>query len=133
VNVSRWGIANPAAAILIFVVLCLAGIYGLRQLPIATLPDFSLPEITVTVTLPGATPGQLETEVTRKVEDAVASLADIDRLTSTISEGASKTRILFVFGRDMDRRQVAAPVETGEIDSIQAIELATFARLAGDE
>jgi multidrug efflux pump subunit AcrB len=130
-NVSRWGIANPAAATLIFAVLCVAGVYGLRQLPIATLPDFSLPEITVTVTLPGATPGQLETEVTRKVEDAVSSLADIDRLTSTISEGVSKTRILFVFGRDMDEaiEQVRDAVDRIRVDLPADIDEPAIARV----
>jgi multidrug efflux pump subunit AcrB len=56
-NVSLWGIRNPAGAVIIFVALCLAGIYGLRQLPIATLPDFTVPQITVTVTLAWCDPG----------------------------------------------------------------------------
>jgi multidrug efflux pump subunit AcrB len=97
-NVSLWGIRNPAGAVIIFVALCLAGIYGLRQLPIATLPDFTVPQITVTVTLAGATPGQLETDVTRKVEDAIASIANIDKINSTITEGSSRTRIQFMHG-----------------------------------
>lgn len=100
-NVSLWGIRNPAGAVIIFVALCVAGIYGLRQLPIATLPDFTVPQITVTVTLAGATPGQLETDVTRKVEDAVASIANIDKINSTITEGSSRTRIQFMHGHDM--------------------------------
>ncbi|MEZ5564085.1 MAG: efflux RND transporter permease subunit [Gammaproteobacteria bacterium] len=103
INVSLWGIRNPIAAALIFGVLCAGGIHGLRQLPIAQLPDIPVPQITVTVRLPGATPEQLETNVTRKVEDAVASLADIDKLTSTINEGVSTTQILFELDRNMDR------------------------------
>ncbi len=101
-NVSRWGIGHPIPAALVFVVLCIAGIQGWRQLPIATLPDFTPPEIIVTVSLPGASPSQLETDVTRKVEDAIAGLADIDKLLSTVNEGQSRTRILFELGRDMD-------------------------------
>jgi multidrug efflux pump subunit AcrB len=102
-NVSLWGIRNPVPAALIFAVLCLAGVVGLRKLPISQLPDFVTPEITVTINLPGAGPSQLETDVTRKVEDAVASIADIDKLSSTVSEGVSKTRIIFDLGRDIDR------------------------------
>lgn len=101
-NVSRWGIAHPIPAVLVFVVLCAIGFFGWRKLPISTLPDFTPPEITVVITLPGASPSQLETDVTRKVEDAVASLANIDKLLSTINEGSSRTRILFELGRNMD-------------------------------
>ncbi|KAA0207735.1 MAG: efflux RND transporter permease subunit [Proteobacteria bacterium] len=101
-NVSRWGIAHPIPAALVFVVLCVFGFWGWRQLPISTLPDFTPPEIDITVTLPGASPSQLETDVTRKVEDAVAGIANIDKLLSTVNEGQSRTRILFELGRDMD-------------------------------
>lgn len=101
-NVSLWGIRNPVPAALVFVVLCLLGLYSLRQLPISQLPDVELPEVSITVTLPGATPGQLETEVTRKVEDAVAGLADIDKLSSTINEGISRTRVHFKLGRNVN-------------------------------
>ncbi len=102
-NVSLWGIRNPLPAGLVFVVLCVAGFYGFRQLPISSLPDIALPTISVTVNLPGATPSQLETDVTRRVEDAVASISDIDKITSAVSEGTSITRIEFELGRDVDR------------------------------
>ncbi len=101
-NVSRWGIAHPIPAALAFVILCVFGFWGWRQLPISTLPDFTPPEIDIKVTLPGASPSQLETDVTRKVEDAVAGIANIDKLLSTVNEGQSRTRILFELGRDMD-------------------------------
>lgn len=116
-NVSLWGIRNPVAATLIFAVLCVAGLYGLRQLPISQLPDMQVPEIIITVNLPGATPSQLETDVTRKVEDAVASLADIDKLSSTINEGFSTTRIQFDLDRDIDQAMEEA---RDAIDRIRA-------------
>jgi len=102
VNFSRWGIAHPLPAALIFIILCAFGFYGWRQLPISTLPDFSPPEVVVTIGLRGANPSQLETDVTRKIEDAIAGIPDIDKILSTISEGQSKTRILFELGRDLD-------------------------------
>ena len=84
-NLSLWGIRHPLPAVMVFIVLCTAGFYGLRQLPISQLPDVQLPEVRVTINLPGATPSQLETDVTRRVEDAVASISGIDKLNSTIS------------------------------------------------
>jgi multidrug efflux pump subunit AcrB len=101
-NVSLWGIRNPLPAALVFVVLCVLGIFGLRQLPISSLPDIALPQVRVTVNLSGATPSQLETDVTRRIEDAVASIAGIDNIRSTVSEGTSVTSIEFELGRDID-------------------------------
>ena len=101
-NLSRWGIAHPLPSVLAFVLLTIAGFWGLHKLPISQLPDVALPTIQVTVGLPGATPSILETDVTRKIEDAVASIADIDKMTSSVSEGTSVTRIEFELGRDID-------------------------------
>lgn len=101
-NLSLWGIRHPLAAGLIFAILCIAGLVGFRQLPISSLPDISLPTVQITVNLPGATPSQLETDVTRRVEDAVAGLAGIDKIVSAVSEGSSVTRIEFELGRSLD-------------------------------
>ena len=100
-NVSLWGIRHPLPALMIFVVLCLCGLYGLSQLAISSLPDVQLGEVRVTINLGGATPTQMESDVTRRVEDAVASLAGIDKLQSTASEGTSVTRVQFVLGRNI--------------------------------
>ena len=81
-SLSRWGIANPLPSALAFVIMTLAGFWGLRQLPISQLPDIALPTVQVQVTLAGATPSQLETDVTRKIEDSVASIADIRKINS---------------------------------------------------
>jgi multidrug efflux pump subunit AcrB len=101
INVSSWAIDRPLPAALIFVALCIAGLLGFHALPVSKFPDIAFPTINVTVNYPGATPTQLETEVTRRVEDSVASLADIRRMRSTVNEGVSVTRIEFEFGRDL--------------------------------
>ena len=100
-NLSLWGIRHPLPSVMLFVVLCVAGFYGLHRLPISSLPDIQLPEVRVSISLPGATATQLETDVTRRVEDSVASISGIDKLYSTVSEGSSVTRVQFVLGRDM--------------------------------
>ena len=84
-NLSAWAIRRPLAALMIFVALCIAGLYGFHRLPVARFPDVAFPMVTVTVTLPGAAPSQLETEVTRKVEDAVATIEGLKRSVSTVS------------------------------------------------
>ncbi len=100
-NLSLWGIRHPLPSVMIFLVLVVCGFYGLHQLPISSLPDIQLGEVRVTITLNGATPTQMESDVTRRIEDAVASLPDIDKLQSTASEGTSVTRVQFALGRDI--------------------------------
>ncbi|MAL03718.1 MAG: RND transporter, partial [Arenimonas sp.] len=100
-NFSAWSINRPLPAILLFILLTMVGLFGFQQLAVSRFPDVSYPGITVTVALPGATPSQLETEVTRKVEDSVASLPDINKLVSTVTEGSSTTFVEFRIGKDL--------------------------------
>ncbi|WP_426806414.1 efflux RND transporter permease subunit, partial [Stenotrophomonas sp. SrG] len=71
--------------------LCVAGLWGFDQLPVARFPDIAFPRTTVTVTQPGASPSQLEAEGTRKVEDSVATVNHVKRVISSGSEGVSTT------------------------------------------
>jgi multidrug efflux pump subunit AcrB len=130
-NLSLWGIRHPLAAGLLFAVLCFVGLFGFRQLPIASLPDIALPTVQVTVTLPGATPAQLETDVTRRIEDAVASLSEIDKIVSAVSEGSSVTRIEFELGRDINEAldEVRDAVSQARADLPNDIEEPVIARL----
>ncbi len=101
-NFSAWSINRPLPAILLFILLTAVGLFGYQQLAVSRFPDIAFPGVTVMVTLPGATPSQLETEVTRKVEDSVASLSGINKLSSTVVEGSSTTFIEFKIGRDLN-------------------------------
>ncbi|HRX90280.1 MAG TPA: efflux RND transporter permease subunit, partial [Steroidobacteraceae bacterium] len=102
-NVSRWAIDRPLPAALIFVGLCIAGLLGFNAIPVAKFPDIQFPTITVTVNLPGATPSQLESDVTRRVEDSVSSIANIRQIISRVNEGSSTTSIVFELGHDLDQ------------------------------
>ncbi|MFT3807887.1 efflux RND transporter permease subunit [Arenimonas sp.] len=100
-NFSAWAINRPLPALMLFFVLCVAGLWGFHQLPVSRFPDISFPMVTVTVPLPGASPSQLETEVTRRVEDAVATIPGIKRTMSSVTEGASTTTIEFLLDTDL--------------------------------
>ena len=100
-NFSAWAIKRPLPALMIFFVLCVAGLWGFHKLPIARFPDVSFPMVTVTIALPGASPSQLETQVTRKVEDSVATVNGIKRVMSSVNEGVSSTSIEFVLDTDL--------------------------------
>ena len=66
-NVSSWSIRNPIPAILLFLLLTLAGLLGFQAMKIQQFPDIEMPLVIVTAQLPGASPAQLETEVARKI------------------------------------------------------------------
>lgn len=100
-TLSGWAIKRPLPALMIFFVLCVAGLWGFHKLPVARFPDIAFPMTVVTIQQPGASPSQLETEVTRKVEDSVATIPNIKRVTSTVVEGVSTTAIEFVLDTDL--------------------------------
>ena len=62
-NVSAWSIKNPIPAVMLFVLLTLAGIMSFKAMKVQQFPDLELPTVTVSAALPGAAPAQLETEV----------------------------------------------------------------------
>ena len=72
INFSAWAIRNPLPPILLFTVLCLLGIMSFRALPVTKFPNIDVPIISVTVTQSGASPSEIESQITKEVEDAVA-------------------------------------------------------------
>src|SRR3546814_14060610 len=106
VNFSAWSIHRPTPAILLFFLATVAGFLGFHALQIAKMPDFDFPGIIVDVQLPGATPSQLETEVTRKTEDATANIPGARHVTSTIADGFSGTIIDIEINTDVQEAQI---------------------------
>jgi hydrophobe/amphiphile efflux-1 (HAE1) family protein len=102
-NFVTWSIRNPVPVIMMFIALTIAGLWAFPRLGVLDRPDIEFPAIVVTVTYAGVAPSQMESEITRRVEDSIATLAGIEELRSTVSEGASTTVIQFVFGTDMSR------------------------------
>jgi multidrug efflux pump subunit AcrB len=100
-NFVTWSIRNPVPVIVIFTALTIAGLISFPRLGVQDRPDIEFPAVVVTVTYGGVAPSQLESEVTRKVEDAVMTIAGIEQLRSTVNEGVSTTMIEFRFGTDM--------------------------------
>jgi multidrug efflux pump subunit AcrB len=94
-NFATWSIRQPIPPIVGFILLTFAGIYGFKHLNITDLPDMDFPAVTVTAMLQGASASQLETEVTRKVENAIATVGNIEHIVSTVTEGRSSTTVMF--------------------------------------
>jgi multidrug efflux pump subunit AcrB len=94
-NFSAWAIRNPVPPILMFIVLLALGLMSFSKLPVTRFPNIDVPIVSVTVTDPGVAPSELETQVTKRVEDAVANISGVKNVTSTITEGSSQTVIEF--------------------------------------
>lgn len=116
-NFSAWAIRNPVAPILGFVMLVALGMQSFFALPITRFPNIDVPLVSVTVVQEGAAPSELENQVTKEVEDAVAGIAGVKHVTSTITDNQSNTVVEFDMSIATDR---AVQDVKDEIDRIQA-------------
>ncbi|AVS65475.1 RND transporter [Paracidovorax avenae] len=88
-NLSAWSIRNPIPAAMLFVLLTFAGLLSFRAMKVQNFPDMDLPVVMVTAALPGAAPGQLETDVARKIENAIATTQGLKHITTTLVDGTA--------------------------------------------
>jgi hydrophobe/amphiphile efflux-1 (HAE1) family protein len=103
-NVSAWSIRKPIPAIVGFIVLTILGLVAFRTMSITRFPNIDIPIVQVQITQSGAAPSELESQVTKKVEDAVASLNGVWHILSTVTDGSSSTVVQFNVGSvDIDR------------------------------
>jgi HAE1 family hydrophobic/amphiphilic exporter-1 len=102
-RISAWAIRNPIPVSILFILLMLAGIGGYLTLPVKLVPDVSFPSIEVSVTLNGAAPSEVETQITREVEAAVSNIPGVDHVQSTVTLGRSSTIVNFDIGEDPQR------------------------------
>lgn len=102
-NLSTWSIKNPVPVVVLFLVLTLMGITSFIKLGIDESPNIDVPVVTVAVSQLGAAPAELETQVTRKIEDAIAGIGNIKHIASSVTDGASSTSIEFNLGTNTDR------------------------------
>ena len=102
-KISAWAIRNPIPPIVLFVLLTLGGLFSFGALGIDENPDVDIPIVTVSVAQLGAAPSEMEVQITRRVEDAVAGVGNVEHITSVVSEGLSVTNIEFALGVDTDR------------------------------
>src|ERR1700712_967096 len=95
INVSSWSIRNPTPSILLFIMLTLMGLMGFRAMKIQNFPDIDLATVSITATLPGASPSQLETEVARKIENSVATLQGVKHIYTDLTDSTATVTVEF--------------------------------------
>jgi hydrophobic/amphiphilic exporter-1 (mainly G- bacteria), HAE1 family len=102
--ISAWSIRNPIPVAVLFIGLVLAGLIAYRGLPVKMYPNIQFPLIAVTVTQAGAAPGEMETQITRPIEDAVSGVTGIQTIQSVVTQGVSTTSIQFEIGENLQKK-----------------------------
>ena len=95
-------VRRPVFATMLILSLTVVGLFSYKSLGVDLFPKIDLPTITVTVVNPGASPQEIETEITDKVEGVVNTISGIDELRSTSVEGVSQVFITFLLEKNPD-------------------------------
>jgi len=101
-NVSRIFIERPVMTALVSFAILLFGIVGYRSLPVAALPTVDFPTIQVNAALPGATPETMASAVATPLERQFSTIAGVDSMSSSNSQGSTSITITFALDRSID-------------------------------
>ncbi len=117
-NISAPFIARPVGTTLLTIGIALAGILGFSRLPVSPLPQVDFPTISVTATLPGASPTTVATSVAEPLERHLGQIADVTEMTSQSGIGQARITLQFDLNRDIDgaARDVQAAINAAAAD-----------------
>jgi multidrug efflux pump subunit AcrB len=102
-NVSSWSIRNPLPSIVFSIILLVLGWVSFTKLAVTRLPSADIPVISVAVSQFGAAPAELESQVTKTIEDGVSGVEGVRHISSSITDGLSLTTIQFALETNTDR------------------------------
>ncbi|MFA7273964.1 MAG: efflux RND transporter permease subunit, partial [Crocinitomicaceae bacterium] len=102
-NITEISIKRPSLIIVLFSVFTLVGFIGYKNLSYELMPDFNQPVVVIKTVYPGAEPNEVETSVSRKVEDALSNLEGVDYLVTKSLPNASIIIANLKYGTDLDK------------------------------
>jgi len=108
VNLSRWALRYPVTASMVLASIVAIGLIAAPRLPLAFLPDVDFPGLEINIPYPNALPAQVEEEITRPAEEALATLSRVRRISSYSSPSSSNISIQFDWGEDIAPLRVEA-------------------------
>src|SRR6516164_5563499 len=103
VNISAWSIRNPLPPVVFSIILMVLGWLSFTRLAVTHLPSADIPVISVAVAQFGAAPAELESQVTKIIEDGVSGVEGVRHINSQITDGLSVTTITFAIETNTDR------------------------------
>ncbi len=115
-TLTELSIKRPTLIVVIFAVLTFLGVISYFSLNYELLPKYSEPVLVIVTPYPGASPSEVENSVTKKIEDAISSLEDIDNIQSTSAEGNSVVVIIFKNGADMAKALQNASMKVSNVE-----------------
>lgn len=102
-RLSAWAIQNPIPVVVMILALTIVGLASFAVLPIKRFPNVEFPVVNVVVTQSGAAPTEIETQITRPIEDALVGIPGLRHIISNVTLGASSITIQFEIGVEMQR------------------------------
>ena len=115
-NISAWSIRNPVIPLVFFTALLIAGVVSFMRMDVTNNPDVDFPGVQVSIAQPGASPVEIENQITQRVEAALRAINGVNSIQSSASEGSSGTFVEFEIGTDLIE---AVSEVTTAIDSIR--------------
>ncbi|WP_432786184.1 Multidrug resistance protein MdtC [Oligella sp. MSHR50489EDL] len=115
-NLSALFIKRPVATFLLAITMAICGVVSYLALPVAPLPNLSVPEIFVRASLPGASPETMASSVATPLQRALGTISGVDVLSSTSQEGSTQIIILFEMNKDVNdaAREVQAAINKAQ-------------------
>ncbi|MBN1798557.1 MAG: efflux RND transporter permease subunit [Spirochaetales bacterium] len=101
-KLTRIAVKHPITTIMVFLAVVLLGFVSLSRVGLELFPDITYPTAAVVVVHPGVGPYEIESAISKRVEEAVSSISGVERVASTSSEGVSMVVVNFSWGTNMD-------------------------------
>jgi len=102
VSITKTAVERPIATAMVFLIIIVLGIMGFRFLPVDLLPPIEYPMLSIGTSYPNVGPEEIETIITDRIENAIASVPNIKQVRSHSSEGSSRVMLEFTQGTDID-------------------------------
>src|SRR5687767_1002957 len=100
-SITELSVRKPKLVAVIFLILVIFGLVSYNKMPYELFPRFDVPLLIINTVYPGASPEEVETQVTKKIEDIIASLENIKRIRSTSYENLSNVVVELTSGVDV--------------------------------
>ncbi|MGB9606968.1 MAG: efflux RND transporter permease subunit [bacterium] len=101
-NIYEFSVKRPITILMVIIAVFLLGFVSLSRLKIDLLPDITLPVVTITTVYPGAGPEEVETLITKPLEEAAGTVKNLDEISSYSMDGVSNIMVRFKWGTDID-------------------------------
>ena len=105
-SLTSFSMQRPVTTLMVFVCLVLFGALSVRWIPLELFPEFDAPVLFVQLPYGGSTPEEVERQITRPAEEALATISSVKRMTSTSYENRSEVVLRFDWGTDTDIKAV---------------------------